>query len=142
MAELTFGILGPLAAWCGDTHVRLPRPRERVLLAALLVNHGQVVPLDRLVQALWDEGPPPTARRQVAICVSRLRAAFAEAGAGKEVITTCPPGYRAGGLLDARCFEDYASQAHRARDAGQSAEAARLLRAGLSLWRGPALGGI
>src|SRR5437763_9811910 len=126
MAELAFGILGPLAAWCGGTDVALPRPRERAVLAALLVNHGQVVPVDRLVQALWDEGPPRTARRQVGICVSRLRAAFAEAGAGKEVITTCPPGYRTGGLLDAWRFEDYASQAHRARDAGQPAEAARL----------------
>ena len=48
MPELEFGILGPVRALCAGSPVRLTRPRERALLAALLVNHGQVVSVDHL----------------------------------------------------------------------------------------------
>src|SRR6266702_2686499 len=126
-APLAFHVLGPLQVTQADAPVVLGGPRERVLLAALLVEHGRVVSVDGLTQALWGDRPPATARHQVAIGVSRLRKAFAAAGAGPEVIATCAPGYLvAGGWLDARCFEEHARQA---RDA-------------LALWRGPALCGI
>jgi DNA-binding SARP family transcriptional activator len=142
-APLAFHILGPLQVTHAAAPVALGGPRERVLLAALLVEHGQVVSGDRLAQALWNERPPATARHQVAIGVSRLRKAFASAGAGREVIATAAPGYLvAGGWLDARCFEERAKQARDALAAGGREEAAALLRAGLSLWRGPALSGI
>src|SRR5215469_5917382 len=142
-APLAFHILGPLQVTHADIPVMLGGPRERVLLAALLTEHGRVVSVDELAQALWGDRPPATARHQVAISVSRLRKAFVMAGAGREVIATCTPGYLvAGGWLDARCFEEHAKQAHEALAAGDRQEAARLLRAGLSLWRGPALNGI
>ena len=142
-ASLAFHILGPLQVTHADVPVMLGGPRERVLLAALLTEHGRVVSVDGLARALWGDRPPATARQQVAIGVSRLRKAFAAAGAGRDVIATCDPGYLvAGGWLDARCFEEYAKQAHDALGTGGREEAARLLRAGLSLWRGPALNGI
>jgi DNA-binding SARP family transcriptional activator len=142
-APLAFHVLGPLQVTQADAPVVLGGPRERVLLAALLVEHGRVVSVDGLTQALWGDRPPVTARRQVAIGVSRLRKAFAAAGAGPGVIATCAPGYLvAGGWLDARCFEEHARQAHGALAAGDREEAAALLRTGLALWRGPALGGI
>jgi DNA-binding SARP family transcriptional activator len=142
-APLAFHVLGPLQVTQADTPVMLGGPRERVLLAALLVEHGRVVSVDGLVQALWGDDPPATARHQVAIGVSRLRKAFAAAGAGPGVIATCAPGYLvAGRWLDARCFEEHARQAHDALAAGDREEAAGLLRAGLALWRGPALSGI
>ena len=140
---LAFHILGPLQVTHADASVMLGGPRERVLLAALLTEHGRVVSVDGLARALWGDRPPATARHQVAIGVSRLRKAFAAAGAGRDVIATCAPGYLVtGGWLDARCFEEHAKQAHDALGAGDREEAARLLRAGLSLWRGPALNGI
>jgi DNA-binding SARP family transcriptional activator/tetratricopeptide (TPR) repeat protein len=140
---LAFHVLGPVQVTWAGAPVTLGGPRERVLLAALLVEHGRVVSVDGLTQALWGDHPPATARHQVAIGVSRLRKAFAAAGAGPRVIATCAPGYRvAGGWLDTRCFEEHAGQAHDALAAGDREEAARLLRAGLSLWRGPALSGI
>ena len=80
-APLTFHILGPLRVTHAAAPVALGGPRERVLLAALLVEHGQVVSGDRLAQALWSDRPPATARHQVAIGVSRLRKALAAAGA-------------------------------------------------------------
>src|SRR5215469_10059980 len=142
-ASLAFHILGPLQVTHTDAPVMLGGPRERVLLAALLTEHGRVVSVDGLARVLWGDRPPATARHQVAIGVSRLRKAFAAAGAGRDVIATCAPGYLvADGWLDARCFEDRARQAHDARAAGDREEAARLLRAALSLWRGPALNGI
>jgi DNA-binding SARP family transcriptional activator/tetratricopeptide (TPR) repeat protein len=142
-APLAFHVLGPLQVTRAGAPVTLGGPRERVLLAALLVEHGRVVSVDGLAQALWGDHPPATARHQVAIGVSRLRKALAGAGAGPGVIATCAPGYRvADGWLDTRCFEERARQAHEALAAGDREEAARLLRAGLSLWRGPALSGI
>jgi DNA-binding SARP family transcriptional activator len=142
-APLAFHVLGPLQVTQADTPVLLGGPRERVLLAALLVEHGRVVSVDGLARALWGDRPPATARHQVAIGVSKLRKAFAAAGAGREVIATCAPGYLvAGGWLDARCFEHHTKQAHDALAAGDREEAVRLLRAGLALWRGPALSGI
>src|SRR5215470_16223467 len=142
-APLAFHVLGPLQVTRAGAPVTLGAPRERVLLAALLVEHGRVVSVDGLAQALWGDHPPATARHQVAIGVSRLRKALTAAGAGPGVIATCAPGYRvADGWLDTRCFEERARQAHEALAAGDREEAARLLRAGLSLWRGPALNGI
>jgi len=142
-APLAFHILGPLQVTHAAAPVAIGGPRERVLLAALLVEHGRVVSVDRLAQALWGDHPPATARHQVAIGVSRLRKAFGTAGAGREVIATVAPGYLvAGGWLDARCFEERARRAHDALAAGDREEAAAALRAGLSLWRGPALSGI
>src|SRR5262252_8548896 len=142
-APLAFHVLGPLQVTRAGAPVTLGGPRERVLLAALLVEHGRVVSVDGLAQALWGDHPPATARHQVAMGVSRLRKALTAAGAGSGVIATCAPGYRvADGWLDTRCFEERAGQAHEALAAGDREEAARLLRAGLSLWRGPALSGI
>jgi DNA-binding SARP family transcriptional activator/tetratricopeptide (TPR) repeat protein len=142
-APLAFHVLGPLQVTRAGAPVTLGGPRERVLLAALLVEYGRVISVDGLAQALWGDHPPATARHQVAIGISRLRKAFAAAGAGPGVIATCTPGYRvADGWLDTRCFEERARQAHDALAAGDREEAARLLRAGLSLWRGPALSGI
>src|SRR5215468_1731608 len=142
-APLAFHILGPLQVTHADAPVMLGGPRERVLLAALLTEHGRVVSVDGLARVLWGDRPPATARHQVAIGVSRLRKAFAAAGGGRDVIATCAPGYLVtDGWLDARCFEDRARQAHDALAAGDREEAARLLCAALSLWRGPALNGI
>src|SRR5215471_5884085 len=142
-APLAFHILGPLQVTHADAPVMLGGPRERVLLAALLTEHGRVVSVGGLARALWGDRPPATSRHQVAIGVSRLRKAFATAGAGRDVIATSAPGYLvAGGWLDAQCFEQRARQARDALAAGDREEAARLLRAALSLWRGPALNGI
>jgi DNA-binding SARP family transcriptional activator len=143
MPELEFGILGPVRAQCADLPVRLTRPRERALLAALLVSHGQVVSVDRLAQALWGTDAPETGRRQVAICVSRLRQAFTAAGGPATAIATSSPGYViADGQLDALRFEELTAHARDARSCGRAAEAAELFRAALGLWRGPALEGI
>src|SRR5215468_3498192 len=126
-APPAFHILGPLQVTHVDAPVPLGGPRERVLLAALLVEQGRVVSVDGLARALWGDHPPATARHQVAIGVSRLRKAFTTAGARREVIATRAPGYLvADGWLDARCFEERAKRAHDALAAGDREEAAAL----------------
>jgi DNA-binding SARP family transcriptional activator/TolA-binding protein len=143
MPELEFGILGPVQVRCGDCLVPVTRSRERALLAALLVSYGTVLSVDGLAQALWADQPPGTSRRQVAICVSRLRQAIKAAGGPADAIATSNPGYVIGaGQLDVRSFEDVIGQARTTLAAGRPQEAVELFRDGLRLWRGPALQGV
>src|SRR5438105_12584351 len=119
------------------------RSRERALLAALLVSYGTVLSVDSLAQALWADQPPGTSRRQVAICISRLRQAIRAAGGPAGAIATSNPGYVIGaGQLDVRSFEDAIGQARATLAAGRPQAAVELFRDGLRLWRGPALQGV
>ena len=54
-------MLGPLEVSDGPTLVDVSAPKQRTLLAALLLRHNQVVSLDSLVDQLWGERPPPQA---------------------------------------------------------------------------------
>ncbi|MEU9510260.1 BTAD domain-containing putative transcriptional regulator [Micromonospora sp. NPDC048170] len=140
---MRFGILGPLRVGGGDTTVTAGR--DRVVLAMLLLRAGQVVPFDELVDALWEDRPPATARTQLQICVSRLRHRLADLGLPAEIIVTDPVGYgiRAGTAdLDVKVFASEVEAARACAAAGQLADAGRHFRAALALWRGPALSGI
>ncbi|MER7456806.1 BTAD domain-containing putative transcriptional regulator [Micromonospora sp. NPDC126480] len=137
-------ILGPLEVLVEGTAVPLGGRRNQMILAVLAAEANRVVPVDRLVDAVWDEAPPPTARSQVQICVSALRRALSRAGA-PDVIATRPPGYlvRIGtGHLDADVFDDLVTYARVLVENGRDADAAVELRRALALWRGPALGAL
>ncbi|MEU5548317.1 BTAD domain-containing putative transcriptional regulator [Micromonospora sp. NPDC047793] len=140
---MRFQILGPLRVGGGEATVTAGR--DRVVLAVLLLRANRIVPVDDLVDAIWEEDPPATARAQLQTCVSRLRQRFAALGIPPEVIVTDPVGYRVRtepGELDAEVFADELTSARTARSAGRFADARRHFRAGLALWRGPALDGI
>ncbi|WP_328223028.1 NB-ARC domain-containing protein [Streptomyces sp. NBC_00104] len=141
--ELEFRLLGPVEAWHGDRPLRLGGPKPRALLAVLLLRAGQVVPADALVDVIWGDEPPDTARALVQTYVSALRRALPAEAA--EAIETRPPGYvmRPGvGRVDLAEFEARTTDGRRASADGDHARAARLLREALELWRGPALGGV
>ena len=89
-AALHFDVLGPLTVSSEGVSVRLGGPRERLMLAALLVNANRVVSVDHLIDAIWDHDLParPTATLQVH--VSNLRRRL---GDGAPSILTQPPGY-------------------------------------------------
>jgi DNA-binding SARP family transcriptional activator len=138
-----FKILGPIEVSNGSTPVRIPPGRQPIILGALLLEPNRVVSIDRLIDVVWDEKPPATARTQVQICVSALRHMFADLGV-EQPIETRPPGYLlrvAEGQIDSQSFAALVAGAARAQREGQLDEAVRLLRQALDLWRGPALGG-
>jgi DNA-binding SARP family transcriptional activator len=140
-----FRLLGPLEAQEGERRVELGRPKQRVLLAVLLVHANQLVSVDRLVEELWGAEPPPQAAASLQTYVSNLRRALEPARparAPSRVLVSQPPGYRlvvGAGDLDAARFAVLATEGHRLLQAHRPAAAARVLREGLALWRGPAL---
>ncbi|WP_444949122.1 BTAD domain-containing putative transcriptional regulator [Micromonospora ureilytica] len=140
---MRFGILGPLRVGGGESTVTAGR--DRIVLAMLLLRAGRLVPVDELIDAVWEERPPATARAQLQTCVSRLRRRLTELGLAPETIITDPVGYgvrTAASDLDAEVFTRTVEAARAAVAAGRLAEASERFRAALALWRGPALGGI
>ncbi len=139
-----FRMLGNLEAEAGGRRLPLGGPCEQKVLAVLLLDANRVVPVTRLVDALWGDDPSATAVKQARNAVSRLRRLLAESGV-PGAIETRGGGYRLAvgdDGLDARRFESMAAQAELAASAGHRAEAAGLLRSALDLWRGPFLAGM
>ena len=134
---LEFRILGPLEVVDQDRPLGLGGPRQRGLLAILLLRRGEVVSSDRLIDELWGERPPATAAKTLQGYVSHLRKAL-----GNGVLVT-----RGGGYLlevtpdqvDADRFEAEVAEARRVLAADDTARARELLNSALGLWRGEAL---
>lgn len=74
---MRFGVLGTVVAWHEGREISLSSTHQRTVLAVLLLQHNRVVPLEKLIDALWDSEPPPTARNIVQGAVSHLRAMLA-----------------------------------------------------------------
>ena len=70
---LHFRILGPFEVTEDEEALALGSPRQRALLAVLLLHRGELVSSDRLTDELWGERPPPTANKIVQGYVSHLR---------------------------------------------------------------------
>ncbi|MBA8924824.1 DNA-binding SARP family transcriptional activator [Kutzneria viridogrisea] len=143
--RLSFHLLGALEVRAGDQRVVIGGPRQRTVLAMLLLAADRVVSVDSLVESMWNGRPPATGRTQVAICVAGLRKTFKAAGCAEDVIVTASPGYMlvtGRHRIDAAEFTSQALRAHEAEQAGDLTQAADLLGAALNLWRGPALAGV
>ncbi|MEU2774318.1 BTAD domain-containing putative transcriptional regulator [Streptomyces sp. NPDC007162] len=137
MDHVAFAVLGPVSAERDGVPLALKGLRHRAVLARLIVARGRVVPVARLVADLWDE-PPPAAVGALRTFVGDLRRAL-EPGrpprAPARLLVTDGPGYALRtDAVDARRFESAVESAAEA----EPAEAVRLLRAALELWRGPA----
>ena len=134
-----YRILGPLQVSAGSADASITAGRDRIVLAMLLLHAGRVVGVEELIDAVWDDKPPVTARGQLQTCVSRLRRTLPRA-----TILTNPAGYgiEAGGdELDAVAFSALMAQG-RALLAADRDTARRIFRQALDLWNGPALAGI
>jgi len=75
-AALELRLLGPVEAVRAGCEVALGGPKQRAVLALLLLEAGRVVPARRLVEAVWHGSPPPGAAKTLQSYVSRLRAAL------------------------------------------------------------------
>src|SRR5262245_39930893 len=87
-----FRVLGTLDVLGPAGRADVAAPRQRVVLAMLLLEAGRIVSVDRLIEAVWNESPPSTAKGQIQICISGLRRSLADIGL-PGVIVTRPPGY-------------------------------------------------
>jgi peptide/nickel transport system substrate-binding protein len=129
-----FWILGPLEVWTDNRALPLGGPKQRALLALLLLNGNEVVSRDRLIDSLWGERAPDSAQRSLDTYVSRLRTLL---GAGR--IERRPPGYLLrvdAGELDLERFEALLEQGRAAAASGNPATARDRFRDALGLWRG------
>ena len=131
-------ILGPIEVELGPGQsARIPRGRTLSLLALLLVHRGAIVPLDRIVDELWEGDGPRNARNAVQVVASRLRAVV-----GEDVVISEARGYgvRAPvGALDADRFEDGFRRGGELLARGDPGQASVTLHDALALWRGEAL---
>ncbi|MEV8320935.1 BTAD domain-containing putative transcriptional regulator, partial [Streptomyces sp. NPDC059900] len=148
-------VLGPLGVRVGGVAVMPTAPKPRKVLALLALHVDRVVPVGLLVEELWGERPPRSARTTLQTYILQLRELIgaaleqgtesAEASGGvsaKDVLVTAPGGYvlrGGGGKSDVVEFERLAGMGYRAMDGEDFAGAARLLREALALWSGSAL---
>ena len=141
---MKFGILGPLEVTCGFEPQEFRGARQQTVIATLLLSANRLVTMDRLLEAMYGEDLPPTARSQGQISVSSLRRLFASQSR-EPVIVTRAGGYAirvAPGELDAQRFEKLVAEAREARAESNLELAVARYRDAVRLWRGPALDGI
>jgi len=129
-----FGILGPLEVVQDGRQLTPVRPKQRVVLALLLLRRNEVVATDELVDALWGETPPETAPTALRGHVSALRKLL-----GSDTIETRPPGYILRLRPDQLDLTRFEKLAHEARGEVDPARKAELLRSALALFRGEPL---
>jgi DNA-binding SARP family transcriptional activator len=139
-----FRVLGDLEVQHDQRAIPLGAHQQRALLAMLVVNAGEVVTADRLIDGIWGDEPPARAAKTVQVYVSRLRKALA-AGAGAaadDVIVTREHGYALHvdpDQVDTAVFERLLAEGRHALADGAFALAAERLNEALALWRGTAL---
>lgn len=134
---LDFRILGELEVDSHHGPLDLGGPKQRAVLALLVLDAGRVVSVDRLVDGLWGEAPPPTALNTVQVYVSRLRRTL-----GEQVVESHPTGYllrAAPDAVDLARFERLWRLGLVALEGGDLAAALEPLGMALSQWRGHAL---
>jgi DNA-binding SARP family transcriptional activator len=137
-AAMEFKVLGPLEAIGPSGPIKIGSGLQRAILALLVLNVGETVSTDHLIDEVWGDDPPPSAQHALGVHVSRLRRAL-----GIDCIESQPHGYRLraeGSQIDLGRFEALLAEASRAVSGGDPQAAADALAVALALWRGPALG--
>src|ERR1700761_7069362 len=140
---LRFGMLGPLQASANGADLPLGAAKQRAVLAILLINRNRIVPIDSLIDAVWQEQPPPEVRGSLHAHISRLRRLVSDAGAdAATTVVSARPGYRLN-VPDEACdigrFAIEQKAGIGAAAGGRFGEASAHLSAALSEWRGPVL---
>jgi DNA-binding SARP family transcriptional activator len=137
MRSVEFRLLGPLEVIGPRGSIGISSQRQRTILARLVLERGRTVSRDRLVDDVWGDEPPATARHAIDVHVGGLRRLL-----GANRIESQPGGFRlslAGIETDLDRFEALTTSAARALEAGNPKAAAADYDSALALWRGPAL---
>jgi DNA-binding SARP family transcriptional activator len=137
---IEFGVLGQLEAVDQDGLLALGGPKQRALLAVLLVHRDQPVSSDRLIDALWGEQAPASAIKIVQGYVSNLRKVL-----GDGLLVTRGHGYvleTEPGQIDVDRFESLVAEGRRALQEGDAGSAAARLRGAAGVVARTAAGGL
>lgn len=137
---VTFQLLGPVECTADGTVVAIGHPRQRCVLAVLLVEANRSVHTEQLIDRVWGEKPPNNVRNVLSSYVTRLRGAFNLIGGDQVTL-----GRRSGGYslvtdperIDMHRFRDLVAAG---RPDGPRAEI--VLSEALALWHGPAFAGL
>jgi DNA-binding SARP family transcriptional activator len=134
-------VLGALEAEHDSRRIAVGRRRERCLLGLLLLAAGQTVPIDRLVDLLWEEPRPATARTSLYTHMSRLRGCLDPGGDGRFGLRLVHAngGYVAHVDKESVDAHEFRLLIDRAARLAEPADQVPVLRRALSLWRGPIL---
>src|SRR4051812_16208925 len=117
---MRFCVLGPVRVWSADREIELGSPKQRLICGVLALEANRLVAVGALVELLWPERAPHTARRTLQAYVSRLRTSLA-AGSGDAAVSVirrgegyelvCDPD-----LVDAHRFRRLVGQSRGAAD--------------------------
>ena len=141
MDKVAIDLLGPIRLRIGGVHHPIRRERVRALLTLLALHPGRTVPIDVMIEALWNDDLPKDPVHAVHVYMCRLRSVHPALAV---VVQTEPAGYSlnvAPELTDAARFESLASRAG-VMLVADAAGACGLLSEALELWRGPAFGSL
>ncbi len=130
MAQLVVKVLGPVVAERAGTSLPLGGAKPRLTLALLASSAGKTVSVDQLIDGLWGEEPPPTARKSLQVHISALRKSLDESA-----IITTDGGYELEAALDSFQLESFVADASRLLPLDPHAALAPTERA-IALWRG------
>ncbi len=138
-----FGVLGPLLLSVDGRAVPIGTPKQRAVLASLVMNRNRPVAADSLINAVWGEDAPSEARASLHAYVSNLRRLLGTVGFdGKSMLEKVSPGYRLNiGEFDVDLgrFIRARNEGVKAATAGRFDEASRHYSAALAQWRGDVL---
>jgi SARP family transcriptional regulator, regulator of embCAB operon len=150
---MRFEVLGRLEVSGPGGRYAPSAPKQGILLTALLVNAGQMVPKERLIQEVWAGGPNPLRRPPTAslhVYVSQLRKFLQSASGGPDALQGCAlvthePGYQlrlGGASLDLHEFQQAVRRGRKQLEAGSFQAAVESFENARSLYRGPLLEGL
>jgi tetratricopeptide (TPR) repeat protein len=142
---MEFRALGPVELWSAGQQCDLGPARARSLLAMLVLAPRTIVPVETLIDRLWDTRPPPKARESLSAYIARLRAALRQALGDSAPLVGRARGYVLDvdpEVVDVHQFRRLRRQADALAASGDYDHAAVLLREADGLWRGQALAGI
>lgn len=134
---MRFRLLGPLRVWNGSEWSSIRAPQQRIVLALLLIEAGNLVSSDRLIDEIWQDHPPPSATAVLRGYVMRLRRTVGSGTDGP--LVTGNGGYRLdvdGDDIDVRRFDRLVAAGRHAMARGAPEPAARRLSEALMLYQG------
>jgi DNA-binding SARP family transcriptional activator/tetratricopeptide (TPR) repeat protein len=134
--DIVLRVLGPVEIMAAGARPPSQPPQQRLVLGMLALRAGQPVPVAELIDAVWDDQPPRSARGSLQALVTGVRQALAPVPGSR--LDRCGEAYRLqveADRVDVHRFR-FLAAAGRAADRGAAVAA---FDEALALWRGPAL---